>query len=143
MNYFPHIFETIARQLVAGEHEQYLYASADKLSVMFPSDILDDYLRDALALWKSPVAVLQAEYNLSPFCVDCVFADGATGLIDVDGVAVEFSVRKLDDERWRVFFAQVDAPRLYLSLSDRMDELNRRVRHLEQRDSMASVIGGR
>ena len=78
---------------------------------------------------------------MSPFGNNCVFDDGVTGLIDVDGVAVEFSVRKLDDERWRIFFAQVDTARLYLSLSDRIDELNRRVNYLEERDSKATFIG--
>ncbi len=132
MNYQPNLFRAIALQLIVGEPEQYLYASSSGLTAMFSSPEVAEAINAALASQMDPVSVIRAEYQLLAGAHNYVFADGVTGLIDVNGVVVELSVRQLSDTSWRVLFSRVDAAKLYTNQAELIRDLSERVSALER-----------
>lgn len=137
MDYEPKLFQVIAAQVITGEPEQYLYASACGMTAMFSAPQVADAINRAVGAMKDPLAVIRAEYQLLPGARNCVLADGVTGLIDVGGVLVEVAVRQLGKSSWRVLFSRVDAMALYTGLTDRIDALSQRLSDLERTASAA------
>ena len=122
-NYKPALFQIIAEQVACDYPEQYLFASNNSLTVMFSDARIENTISLALDVLKDGINVVSAEYHLVPDTRAYCFGDGASGLIDVDGVLVELTVRRLGDFGWRVLFSRVDAPKLYLDFSDTIPKI--------------------
>jgi hypothetical protein len=131
--YTPGLFQAIANEVVKGFGEQYLLAiKGSGLTVMFSTPAIEHALTKATAQVRDEIGVLAAEYQTGNFQnQNVIFADGCRGLSDVNGVLVEFSVRKLRDDAYRVLFSRVDATLAYTGIVDRLSKLEESLRALQ------------
>lgn len=62
-----------------------------------------------------------------------MFSDGCCGVIDCDGIAVEFQVREIrsNPKTYRVLFSRVNAVKLMTDVHHRIEDLSDRLRRLE------------
>lgn len=135
MSYTPVLFQTIAKDVAKSYAEQYLVSFADgSLTVMFSTPAIEDAIEKASAKMQEigALGVLAAEFNIGRGFVaqDYIFADECDGVMNVDGVLVEVSIRKIREGVHRVLFARVDSARLYQDVSGRLAALEKTVASL-------------
>jgi hypothetical protein len=125
----PELLQVIAEQVVSGTSEQYLYVTSVGMTAMFTTPQIADAINTSLAQWNGDgVQAIVYEFNTSPAIQSPIrFNDGATAVIDVGGVLVELSVRKLAPAAYRILFSRVNAMTLYGGLSARVDALEARL----------------
>lgn len=136
MSYTPVLFLTIAKEVAKGYAEQYLVSFASGgLTVMFSTPAIEDAIAKASAQIKARegVSVIAAEYMCGQGFVaqNPMFTDECDGVMDVDGVLVEVSIRKIKDGVHRVLFSRVDASRLYIDVVGRLKNLEKSVENLK------------
>jgi len=132
MSYTPVLFQAIAIEVARGFSEQYLVAFADgSLTVMFSTPAIEEAIAKATAQITNlgGVSVIASEYMIGRgfLAQDCVFSDECDGVMNVDGVLVEVSIRKIREGVHRVLFARVDSARLYKDVSGRLTALEKTV----------------
>lgn len=128
--YEPILFSVIAQEVVRGCSEQYLIATADgDLAVMLPTQAIQDAITEAKERMRQHGggSVIASEYRGSTDVSDPDFSDECDGLIFVDGVLVEVSIRKLSDGMHRVLFSRVDAYKLYSDVVARLNKLEHKM----------------
>lgn len=135
MSYTPVLFQAIAKEVAKGFSEQYLASfSGGALLLMFTTPALEDAIDKATAQTKElgGVSVIAAEFMAGKGFVDqdCVFADECGGVMDVGGILVEVSIRKIREDAYRVLFARVNSARLYKDISGRLKALEKTVESL-------------
>lgn len=135
MRYTPILFQAVAEEVARSFSEQYLVSFADgSLTVMFSTPAIDDAIAKATTQTKElgKVSVIAAEFMCGQGFVDhdCIFTDECGGVMDVDGILVEVSIRRIREDAHRVLFARVDAARLYKDMSGRLKALEKTVANL-------------
>jgi hypothetical protein len=95
---------------------------------------------------RTAAEALAAHYNT---CVEVqtshqMFCDGCGGFVTTDGLVVQFLVRKIADEPevYRVLFVRLDALELAVSMKEKLDDLDRRVKEVEFPNPKASGSSG-
>lgn len=136
MTYTPVLFQAIAKEVARSYSEQYLVSFATGgMTVMFSTPSIEDAIAKATAQTKErgDVSVIAAEYmTVATHRSCCLSSDGeGDGLIDVDGVLVEISIRKIKDGVHRVLFSRVNALRLYADFAERLEILEKSVGNLK------------
>lgn len=132
MSYTPVLFQAIAKEVANGYSEQYLVSFADGgLTVMFSTPAIEEAIAKATAQipQRAGTSVIAAEYMVGRGFVnqDCMFTDDCDGVMDVGGVLVEVSIRKIREGVHRVLFSRVDAARLYNDIAGRLNVLEKSV----------------
>lgn len=132
MSYTPVLFQTIAKEVTRGYSEQYLVSFGDgELTVMFSTPAIEEAIAKATAQVEArgAVSVIAAEYMTGRGFVDQdrVFADECDGVMDIDGVLVDVSIRKIREGVHRVLFARVDSAPLYKDVSGRLKALEKKL----------------
>jgi len=126
MTYSPILFATIAREVAApsGFAEQYMIATeGGGITTMFSTHNVDGAIDAACKALGDPIAVVRAEFNMTLKNCSPFFADGAIGVLEVNEILVEVSVRELRPGTFRLLFSRVDAMKLYSDLSTRVARL--------------------
>lgn len=85
-------------------------------------------------LQEDAYVVLGAHFNwCDAVSKNTVFSDGCSGLIDCDGVAVEFQVRQIGNspKTYRVLFSRVDAVKLMTDVTHKIQDMSERLQRLE------------
>ena len=78
--------------------------------------------------------VLGAHFNMcDAVSKNVVFDDGCSGVIDCDGVAVEFQVRQIGNspKTYRVLFSRVNAVKLMTDVIHKIQDISDRLQRLE------------
>lgn len=137
--YTPCLFQAIAKEVASGFGEQYLIAIKDSgLAVMFSTPAIESAISKAVAQIQDGISILKAEFNIGNFhSRNAIFANDSRGLCDVNGVLVEFVVKKLRDDAYRVFFSRVDAAQVYVDVADRLNRVENAVRELQASKELA------
>jgi len=134
MIYDPGLFYAIAKEVADGYAEEYLVSFASGgLTVMFSTPAIEDAIAKAKTQQKElgNTSVIAAEFMV---CVDqrsYTFSDRCDGVMDVNGVLVEVSVRKIKDGAHRVLFSRVDALQLNTVIVERLKLLENSVASLK------------
>lgn len=113
--------------------EAYLLAGAS-LEIPGASPSLLQAAQEALqASSNNPVETLVKAFHSAPVISAPMFADGVKGVMDTDGGAVEFHIRRIGSgpDVFRVHFARVDVAKLILDTDQKIAELSDRVHQLE------------
>ncbi|UQS88753.1 hypothetical protein M5C90_24635 [Pseudomonas chlororaphis subsp. piscium] len=113
--------------------EAYLLAGAT-LEIPGASPSLLQAVQEELVSENNPVEVLVKAFHTAPVTSAPMFADGVKGVMNTDGSAVEFQIRRIGNapEVFRVQFARVDVAKLILDTDQKIADLADRVHQLER-----------
>lgn len=131
--YSPILFNAIAKEVVRGYPEQYLFEDKNgSITVMFSTPEIENSITRA-TLQKRPTGIplVAAEFMTGVASGSCRFTDECDGTIVVDGVVVELTIRKIKEEEYRVLFTRVDAQKLLLDTQTRLKSMTARLERLE------------
>lgn len=138
MNDAPNLFATVAREVAAGSPscEQYLIFTDDAAIIpVLPTKATTDAIDKALEQFGNGFKVLRSEFGSALTDGEVALRDGATGIIDANGVLVEVAIRQIGDGKYRALFSRVDAKTLYRSLNARVSQLEAAVGQLSAQRS--------
>lgn len=114
--------------LVAGIHFETTSPSPEVLRVLEVAKSIPGraYASDALVAHFNMCP--EAQTSHSTFCDDC------GGFIHVDRIVVQFAIRKISDTHnvYRVLFVRLDAGILAIDMKDKLEDLQKRVKQLEE-----------
>lgn len=131
--YEPILFSVIAKEVVRGYPEQYLISTVDgDLTVMLPTPAIQEAIAESKERMRQNGggSVIAHEYRSSTDVSDPDFSDECDGLIFVDGVLVEISIRKLGDGMHRVLFSRINAYKLYSDVVSRLNKLEQKAAYI-------------
>lgn len=122
------IFNAIAAAVAKSELSE-LYLAVGKEFTLLPSlETVHSVIANALQ--DMPIdahELIQAHFNMCDGKRYVAFRDGCSGVITTDNVAVEFDVKAIGVNAYRVLFARVDAAKLLTDTQqNRLDDLTAR-----------------
>lgn len=135
------LFNVIAAHLVQSEMSE-LFLVADRCFRTIPG-IADEVLRSltvAERQFPSAVDALASHFNTCKAQTqESVFCNGCAGTIDVNGVLIEFTVKRISKgpETYRVLFSRVDVGALYAGLQQQVTTLAKQMQQLKRQGNRA------
>jgi hypothetical protein len=123
-------YEVIARCLIDSQVNEAYVLVGQQISGLGPSEINQAILSLSTEVMPS-VSKLARDYQMLSEGSSCIFADGVSSFLDVQGVIIEFSISKIGTNDWRVFFHRVDAGKLLATTQSRLDAVERQLHDLE------------
>lgn len=137
------LFTAICAEVGKSKFSEAYLLAGETLTIPGASPGLKHVVEEALRFsGNKPVDAVIKAFQTVPGASDVMFADGASGVVDTEGGAVEFKIRMIgsDPEAFSVLFARVDVAELMLDTKQKIAELDGRVHQLEMVGSRSEKL---
>lgn len=129
------IFTDLAAEVAKSDHSELYLVAGRGFGLTNGSQEAHLIVANAQqALQKEAYVVLGAHFNsCQAVTKNVLFSDECGGVIDCDGVAVEFQVREIrsNPKTYRVLFSRVNAVKLMTDVHHKIEDLSERLQRLE------------